>query len=85
MAHNQGGSTPQAPNSDVAHAVLIAVGAALGGFMFGYDTAVINGAVGAIREKFDVGAAAIGLTVSLALLGAALGAWIAGRIADRIG
>ncbi|MFD4295492.1 sugar porter family MFS transporter [Rhodococcus sp. NPDC058505] len=74
-----------ATRAAVGHAVLIAASAALGGFLFGYDTAVINGAVGAIRDKYEIGAAGTGLTVSLTLLGAALGAWIAGDLADRIG
>ncbi|MBY6384923.1 sugar porter family MFS transporter [Rhodococcus erythropolis] len=74
-----------ASRADVGHAVLFAGAAALGGFLFGYDTAVINGAVGAIRDKYDIGASGTGLTVSLTLLGAALGAWIAGTLADRLG
>ena len=71
--------------ADVAHAVLFSSAAALGGFLFGYDTSVINGAVKAIQERFTVGTAATGLTVSLALLGAAAGAWFAGGLADRFG
>ncbi len=63
----------------------LAVGAALGGFLFGYDTAVINGAVPALRAHFGAGAWAIGLSVSLALLGSALGAFAAGPLADRRG
>ncbi|SFT92603.1 MFS transporter, SP family, sugar:H+ symporter [Actinopolyspora lacussalsi subsp. righensis] len=69
----------------LAHVVMIAGAAALGGFLFGYDTSVINGAVGAIQENFGVGAALTGVTVAAALLGSALGAAIAGGIADRIG
>jgi SP family sugar:H+ symporter-like MFS transporter len=64
--------------------VLISLVAALGGFLFGYDTAVINGAVVAIRSEFDASAAVLGFTVSSALLGSALGAWYAGPLADRI-
>ncbi|MFC7450180.1 sugar porter family MFS transporter [Rhodococcus daqingensis] len=80
-----GGTGPGAAKADVAHAVMFAAAAALCGFLFGYDTAVINGAVGAIRDRYDIGAAGTGLTVSLTLLGAALGAWIAGEFADRLG
>ncbi|NLU81360.1 sugar porter family MFS transporter [Rhodococcus sp. HNM0569] len=78
-------SPGRAERADVGHAVLYAAAAALGGFMFGYDTAVINGAVGAIRDRFEIGAGGTGLAVSLTLIGAAVGAWTAGRIADRIG
>ena len=59
--------------------------AALGGFLFGFDTAVINGAVGAVRENFGLGAGQTGFAVSCALIGSALGAWYAGPLADRFG
>jgi sugar porter (SP) family MFS transporter len=65
--------------------LLISAAAALGGFLFGYDTAVINGAVDAIRGSFGLSAAATGFAVSCALLGSALGAWYAGPLADRYG
>ena len=59
--------------------------AALGGFLFGFDTAVINGAVGAMREDFGMGSALTGFVVSSALLGCMAGAYLAGRLADRWG
>jgi SP family sugar:H+ symporter-like MFS transporter len=62
-----------------------AMTAALGGFLFGYDSAVINGAITAIDKQFHPSAGALGLTVSSALIGAAAGALMAGRIADRFG
>ncbi|HET7162572.1 MAG TPA: sugar porter family MFS transporter [Rhodanobacteraceae bacterium] len=65
--------------------VMIAAAAALGGFLFGFDTAVINGAVDALRHAFGLSAALTGFAVSCALLGSALGAWYAGRLADRFG
>ena len=65
--------------------VLITAVAALGGFLFGFDTAVINGAVDAIRSGFGLDATATGFAVSCALLGSALGAWYAGALADRFG
>jgi sugar porter (SP) family MFS transporter len=66
-------------------AIRIASVAALGGLLFGYDSAVINGAVGSIQEDFGIGNAELGFAVASALLGAAAGAMTAGRIADRIG
>jgi MFS transporter, SP family, sugar:H+ symporter len=66
-------------------AVRIASVAALGGFLFGYDSAVINGAVASIQGHFGINNASLGLAVASALLGAAAGAMTAGRIADRIG
>ena len=68
-----------------ARVVAISAAAALGGFLFGFDTAVINGAVDAVRSTFGLDAGRIGLAVSCALLGSALGAWYAGPLADRYG
>ncbi|MET4570773.1 sugar porter family MFS transporter [Rhodanobacter soli] len=68
-----------------ARVVLISAAAALGGFLFGFDTAVINGAVDAVRGGFALDAAQIGFAVSCALLGSALGAWYAGMLANRFG
>ncbi|MDN5573980.1 MAG: MFS transporter, partial [Micrococcales bacterium] len=59
--------------------------AAMGGFLFGYDSAVINGATGAMQEYFDVSPGALGSAVASALLGAAAGAFFGGRLADSIG
>jgi sugar porter (SP) family MFS transporter len=64
---------------------MVAVTAALGGFLFGYDTAVINGTVDAIQSEFGISALYLGFVVSSALLGCAVGAWFAGPIADRHG
>lgn len=57
----------------------------MGGFLFGYDSSVINGAVEAIRDRYDVGSAALAQVIAIALIGCAIGAATAGRIADRIG
>lgn len=59
--------------------------AALGGFLFGFDSAIINGTVDAVREQFSLGSGLLGFTVSCALLGAALGAWFAGVCSQRFG
>lgn len=64
---------------------LIAAGAAMGGFLFGYDSSVINGAVEAIRDRWDIGSGTLAQVIAIALLGSAIGAATAGRIADRIG
>jgi sugar porter (SP) family MFS transporter len=70
---------------NTVRAIQLAVVAALGGFMFGFDTAVINGAVTAVREDFAMSSGLTGFVVASALLGAALGAWGAGRLGDRYG
>ncbi|OUE15982.1 D-xylose-proton symporter [Clavibacter michiganensis subsp. michiganensis] len=66
-------------------AIGLAVSAAVGGFLFGFDSSVINGAVSAIQGRFELSETLIGFAVASALLGCALGAYLAGRIADRIG
>ena len=67
------------------YVVFIAAAAAMGGFLFGYDSSVINGAVTGIQKHFNVGANQTGFAVASALLGSAVGAWFAGALADRIG
>jgi MFS transporter, SP family, sugar:H+ symporter len=66
-------------------AILVATAAAVGGFLFGYDTAVINGTVDALEKQFNLASVTLGFVVSSALLGCAVGAWFAGPIADRLG
>ena len=70
---------------DVRRVTFIAAAAAMGGLLFGYDSAVINGAVTGIQDHFRVSSAETGTIVAIALLGSAVGAGFAGRLADRIG
>ncbi len=67
------------------YVAVISTVAALGGLLFGYDTAVIAGAIGFLRTHFSLDAAATGWAASCALLGCLAGAGIAGFIADRLG
>jgi len=69
----------------VGKTILVAGVAALGGFLFGYDTAVINGAVKALVSAYKLGPFMAGFAVSVALLGCAVGAWFAGGLATRLG
>ncbi|BAY16874.1 sugar transporter [Anabaenopsis circularis NIES-21] len=78
-------STTTRRKSNTFYVILIAGAAALGGFLFGFDTAVINGAVTALSTAFSANSVLTGLAVSLALLGSAVGAFYAGKIADRYG
>lgn len=59
--------------------------AALGGLLFGFDTAVISGATRALTETYGLSPGALGLTVSSALWGTVAGAMFAGMPADRYG
>src|ERR1041384_5228341 len=59
--------------------------AALGGLLFGFDTAVIAGTTDDLRRVFALGDGALGFTVASALIGTILGALVAGWPADRWG
>jgi sugar porter (SP) family MFS transporter len=58
---------------------------ALGGFLFGYDTGVISGALSFITSDFHLSSFSSGFVVSAILIGAMIGALSSGRIADRFG
>jgi MFS transporter, SP family, arabinose:H+ symporter len=59
--------------------------AALGGLLFGFDTAVIAGATGTLRDLFHLSPGSLGLTVAIALWGTIIGAMVAGIPADQYG
>lgn len=65
--------------------ILSAAGAALGGLLFGLDTAVISGTTSALQERFVLSDAQLGFTVASALIGTIVGSLIAGWPADRFG
>lgn len=64
---------------------LVALIAALGGLLFGYDTGVMSGALLFISPEFDMTAHQEGWVTSMLLVGAAVGALTAGRAADALG
>ncbi len=59
--------------------------AALGGFLFGFDTAVISGTIGFVKDQFAMDAVLEGWFVSSALVGCVLGVSVAGLMSDRFG
>ncbi len=59
--------------------------AALGGLLFGFDTAVISGTTEALKDVYDLSSFGLGFTVASALIGTIVGAIAAGRPADRYG
>jgi SP family sugar:H+ symporter-like MFS transporter len=88
MAGPTGGSGPDIAGADkvnMAFIALIVAVATIGGFMFGYDSGVINGTQDGLKEAFNLSELSIGINVGAILLGCAVGAFIAGRLADLIG
>ena len=65
--------------------VLIAITAALGGLLFGYDTGVISSALLFIRTVFHLSTAGQSIVAGIVLVGAVLGAMVAGSLSDRFG
>ena len=78
-----GPATPfPAASGSLAYVIALCSVAALGGFLFGFDSGVINGAVDALGHAFGTRAAATGFAVASVLLGCAVGAFGAGTLAD---
>ena len=69
----------------LAFVTALSLVAAVGGFLFGFDSGVINGAVDALAEAFGTRAAGTGFAVASVLLGCAVGAFVAGTLADFMG
>jgi SP family arabinose:H+ symporter-like MFS transporter len=59
--------------------------AALGGLLFGFDTAVISGTTGALTQVYGLSSKSLGITVSIAIWGTVVGAMLAGFIGERFG
>ncbi|WP_100655866.1 sugar porter family MFS transporter [Alteromonas flava] len=77
----------QDPNvqDNLGFIILISIIATLGGFLFGFDSGVINGTVDGLRQAFQSESIGTGFNVASMLLGCAVGAFLAGRLADRYG
>lgn len=67
------------------YVILISVVAALGGLLFGFDTAVISGTINFIQPYFGLSEAGVGVTVGSLLFGCILGVIIAGKAGDQYG
>jgi SP family sugar:H+ symporter-like MFS transporter len=65
--------------------ILITLIATIGGFLFGFDSGVINGTVDGLQSAFDSDSVGTGFNVASMLLGCAAGAFAAGRLADLFG
>ena len=65
--------------------LMLSIVAALGGFLFGFDTAVISGTISFVKIQFGMDAVAEGWFVSSALLGCIIGVSMAGFLSDKFG
>lgn len=72
-------------HDNTLYIVVICGIATIGGFLFGFDSGVINGTVDGLRRAFDSDSVGTGFNVASMLLGCAAGAYFAGRLADRFG
>lgn len=70
---------------NIGYLVFIAVVAALGGFLFGYDTAVISGTIAQVTELFHLDTMQQGWYVGCALVGSIIGVLFAGVLGDKFG
>jgi SP family arabinose:H+ symporter-like MFS transporter len=70
---------------NLRYVLLISLVAAFGGFLFGYDTAVINGAIGYLTKHFHLSAELTGWAASSLLVGCMIGAMVGGPMGDRFG
>lgn len=70
---------------NLGYILLISLVAAFGGFLFGYDTAVVSGAIGFLQKHFGLSAELKGWAASSVLVGCMFGAMAGGPLGDRIG
>lgn len=78
-------SVPHKMLSRSAYILVICCISAIGGFLFGFDSGVINGTVEGLQSAFNSDSVGTGFNVASMLLGCAVGAFFAGRLADRFG
>ena len=76
---------PPLCHGSVVYLTLAVLVAALGGLLFGYDTAVIAGAIGFLAVHFKLDPAMVGWATSSALAGCLIGPPLAGPVSDRFG
>ena len=76
---------PNNENGSRVYLICVTAVAILGGLLFGYDTAVISGAEGAMKTHFGLNDFWHGVTCSSALIGCVIGSAISGLLASRLG
>ena len=78
MIHNEN-------KENMLYVIFLAAVAAIGGFLFGYDTAVISGTIGSVAAQFNLDDVSTGWYVGCALVGSILGVAVAGKMSDYFG
>ena len=78
MIHNEN-------KENMLYVIFLAAVAAIGGFLFGYDTAVISGTIGSVATQFNLDDVSTGWYVGCALVGSILGVAVAGKMSDYFG
>ncbi|HWD91741.1 MAG TPA: sugar porter family MFS transporter [Verrucomicrobiae bacterium] len=76
---------PSGFSGNMAYIILISLVAAFGGFLFGYDVAVVSGAIGFLSKHFHLSAELSGWAASSLLVGCTVGAMVGGSVGDRFG
>ncbi|EFM10643.1 sugar transporter [Paenibacillus curdlanolyticus YK9] len=74
-----------ASEPNMRYVTLVSIIAALGGLLFGFDTAVVSGAIGFMQDKFDLNGVQTGWAVSSLIIGCIVGAAASGWLSDRFG
>ena len=77
--------TIQKGKENLLYVIFLAAVAALGGFLFGYDTAVISGTIGSVSAQFGLNDVSTGWYVGCALVGSIIGVAVAGKLSDHFG
>ncbi|HDY90232.1 MAG TPA: MFS transporter [bacterium] len=75
----------QSDNGSIVYVYFVAIVAAIGGLLFGFDTGVISGAIPFVKDHFALNTLQEGFAVSNLLIGCIIGASIAGILSDRFG
>lgn len=83
--HHPASTDAQAQRVDIGFVLLVSCIATIGGFLFGFDSGVINGTQEGLRQAFNSSTAGSGFEIASMLLGCAVGAALAGSLSDMFG
>ncbi len=78
-------NVPVTRSHSMGFVILISCAAGLGGLLYGYDTAVISGAIGFLKDLYSLSPFMEGLVISSIMIGGVVGVGISGFLSDRFG